>query len=567
MNAIIITAIHFIFFIGFGGIGALWLVLKGWIPKQFLLIATFAISSLFGYGLFFVYAKHLGTGTFLSGLAYTLGLAAFFVLIHLIIRGNKAGKIILEHWLIPLLLILTSLSFYTCISVGCKSINVANGTPFNVNQSCLLENAPGDNVLPLYFGDRILENQDAATSPGDWKLADRPPLEIGAVISLLDIIPNDSTKLASYQIFATFLQLSWIAGLWALLKTIKLNKRSEKFVWIGSIFSGFYFYNSIYVWPKLLSAAFIIAAISILLLLPQLKRPHQKTPLIIFLSVMIALGLLAHGGVIFSLLPLALLVLLPRYNPGFKYLLMGFGALLIIYSPWQFYKARTTTSDRLVKYQLAGSPEADNRSTVKAVVDSYSSLTPGEWLEGRVKNLKAFIIKDESIPPYHAKHKSAHPTILDSWREHEFLVVFMALGLLNISWLLLFSKRIRTQLKPLKEPGIILGTITVIGMVLNAILLFVPGSTVIHQGSYFTMMGLFTITLVILSKAHRVVGLLFLILQIVLFMSVWILSTYLDNRQSIILAVLSSALGIILIDLIATIACGEKYRKPFVFSN
>lgn len=547
MNAILITLLQFMSFTGIGGVAALYLVQKGWISKHYLLITAFGVSSFVGYILFFVYAKSIGTGTFLSGLLYVCGIMACAVLTHLVLKKDKTSRLLTTCLLTPLALVLVVLGFYSAISLSCQSRSISSSAPYNVNQACLLANAPGDNVLPLFFGDKLLANEDAVTSPGDWKLADRPPLEIGATIGILDIIPSDSTKLAAYQIFGSFLQLGWIAAIWALLKSTKTSRNTEKLVWFGTIFSGFFFYNSIYLWPKLLSAAFVLAAIG--LVVNAKKKPVTQPSTMVFVGAFAALGLLSHGGVLFTLIPFALLLLLPRHNPGVRYLCLAAAVFSIMYAPWALYHAHTTTSDRLVKYQLAGEPELNNTSTTTAIRKAYSSLTLGDWADGRVKNIEAYFVKDSSVPIYHVKHPAGHSTVFSTWREHEFLVTFLAFGFFNIAWAALLFPKIRhtfssDEASLLKDFGLIAG----VSLLLNALLIFVPGSTVIHQGSYATMILLFIIVLLILGKLPKKLQTIVLTLQISLFFASWVMSVYTENAQSRFVA------GLISLVALATVA-------------
>jgi hypothetical protein len=532
MDAITVTAVHLIAFLATGALPAFWLVQRKIIPKHYALIATIGVSGVVAYALFFIYALSPGAGTVVSGIYYLAGLVCALILAIRIGKDRKFRKLFIGCWLPPLIIMIAATATYSTVVMSCHSRNVPAKTSFNIYQSCLLRDAPGDDVLPEFFADNLIHNNDHRLS-GDWKLADRPPLQIGNVISLLDIIPDNASRIAAYQIFSTFLQLSWIAALWALLKQLKLSVSTERLVLILSAASGFYFYNSIYVWPKLYSASFMIAAIG--LALYDRKRPaNTKTTAVMF--SLVVLSLLAHGGVLFSLLPLAFILLLPKYSPGFVSLSLGLIFGLLLYSPWLVYKAQTTSSDRLVKWHLAGVIKPDNRGTLKTIRDSYSSLTFDEWFSGRETNIKSLFRKNTPIPTTKIAY-DANST-LGKERDKEFYVTFPAFGLLNIGWIVIvwqYAKRKSSDLLKKLQPLLIFALAS---LLIWSLLMFIPGSDVIHQGSYATMMLIFTILICAINLLPRFIKWVVIALQLALFSIIWVLGVYRQNTNSMALAIL-----------------------------
>ncbi len=117
---------------------------------------------------------------------------------------------------------------------------------------------PGDNLIPLFFAEKIYAHQPV--SPiccGDWLSSDRPPLQAGIFLLQRPLRLLGSVGL-QYQLVGTVLQCLWICGVWTLLRALEAPAQRIRQVLGFLIFSGFLFYNSVYVWPKLLAATLVL---------------------------------------------------------------------------------------------------------------------------------------------------------------------------------------------------------------------------------------------------------------------------------------------------------------------
>lgn len=534
MNAVVVTIIHLLVFLGVGLLGSVYLIKKKLLPVHFAVIGAYAISLLFDYALFFVYAKSPGIGTIVTGLFYLFGLLSAFLLVYWSAKNRSVKTIITTNVLLPLALILTVCGFYTVITFGCR---IPNGLPLNIYQGCILENTPGDNILPQFFGDKLIQNRDRDLAV-DWHLADRPPLQIGGVVSLLDIIPNDALKLASYQVFSTFLQLAWIAGLWAFLKFLKIESSQEKFILFTSVFLGFYYYNSVYVWPKLLAAGLALAGLSLLLFYKQADK-KDVLPRWIAASCLLVLSLLSHGSTLFIIISLGLYLLITRRLPSVRVILIAACCALALYSPWILYKSRTTTSDRLVKWHFAGVIQPDERSTVKTIIDSYQAASISQIMHAKVENFKTLVYytpyeitphEVSDAPNANMDSANSHKALLSNVRRQEFYATLPALGVINLGWIvmvMLFKKN-RKAFDVISQP-LALGLLATL---VWCMLMFIPGSTVIHQNSYTTMMLIITAPLIAISFLNNWGRWLIAGAQVILFCSVWGMQVYSRNSRS-----------------------------------
>ena len=122
---------------------------------------------------------------------------------------------------------------------------------------------PGDNLVPLIFARKIYECEPLGPfCCGDWLSSDRPPLQAGMFLFQLPFKIYGGVDF-NYQLLSTALQCFWACGVWALLNALRTPWVRVKQVLGFLIFSGFLFYNSVYVWPKLLAATFTLFVIAI----------------------------------------------------------------------------------------------------------------------------------------------------------------------------------------------------------------------------------------------------------------------------------------------------------------
>jgi hypothetical protein len=134
--------------------------------------------------------------------------------------------------------------------------------------------------------------------------------------------------------------------------------------------------------------------------------------------------------------------------------------------------------------------------------DSYSRLNQSQYFHGKIENFKALL----------GEHIFSRPGLdrqhMNQRRRNQFYHFIHTFGILNVGWLLLLislvqsilGKRVRypisTDLKNLFWVGLS-------ALLIWMFLMFIPGSTVVHQGSYATMMLLFCGLAVMVTELPR----------------------------------------------------------------
>ncbi|WP_421658850.1 hypothetical protein [Leptothermofonsia sp. ETS-13] len=405
---------------------------------------------------------------------------------------------------------------------------------------------PPDNVLPKILADRLYSGDDPRPLLGDWQSSDRPPLQAG--IFLLQRPLAQLTGLRGglhYQIIGTIAQCSWIAAVWALCRTIKLAVRPIAIILAFCIFSGFFFFHSLFVWPKLLAAALVVFACAVLLTAVYADRPPTTIEVGLAAGAM-ALGMLAHGGVVFTVPAIALLLVRPRTFPAIRQIVVGFAVLLVLLAPWSAYqKLYEPPANRLVKWHLAGVIDTtDKRSASEAIIDAYRSAGLAQILHNKWTNVTELV----GNPPDQSNTNYGR-------RSREYFYVFRGLGILNLGWLVylwLLIKRPATFKDFTRRIGVILGVILV-SILFWIGIMFGPAATTIHLGSYATMILLFTALAALVTPLPRLLCYALLSFQIVRFILDWVVLTAVSSDTIVMVAPNTWLFGVAVVSTIATI--------------
>lgn len=249
---------------------------------------------------------------------------------------------------------------------------------------------PGDNDIPLFFADWFYLYGHVGTPPpfGDWLSSDRPPLQIGYVLAQRPFGWDDGSL--HYQVLSVVVQQLWVLGLWALLVAARLTPRTRGLVAFAAIVSDVAILHGFFTWPKLIAAAFLFAALAMVLSedWQRLRRAPWAGALF---AALCGLAMLAHGSSAFFVLPL-LAVAAVRGVPSWRWLGTGAAVGIVLLGSWGAYQRYADPpGDRLVKWQLGGSLEIDDRGAVETVLDGYREEGLGGTLDNKWGNVTALL--------------------------------------------------------------------------------------------------------------------------------------------------------------------------------
>jgi hypothetical protein len=355
------------------------------------------------------------------------------------------------------------------------------------------EQMPGDNDLPFVFASGLIRGSVPSPMTGDWLSSDRPPLQTGMFLAHMPYVIRP--RALDYTIIGISLQSLWVFSLWIFLAAHNLDRRLIALTLGVCLFSGFTFSNSVYVWPKLLAAAYTIAGASVLLG-NRLESLRNRPLGLVLAAALITFGFLSHGGTLFSILGLLFAILILRRIPNFRSCCAALATVTVLYSPWLLYqKFVDPPGDRLLKWHIAGTIDVTPQPFAKLLIQNYQKLTWQQLVKNKTDNfatvlgheadllrsfadtLKGIVAQGELGSRFIAKGSQDVRNI----KEFHFLpeLGILALGLLAIPAGLVFKLRASTWRFSLLVTGWVVLTI------LNwCVLMYVPRSTVLHQGSY-----------------------------------------------------------------------------------
>ncbi len=348
---------------------------------------------------------------------------------------------------------------------------------------------PGDNMLPFVLAEAVRYEHIPKPLAADWLSSDRPPLQTGLALAEYPFMPQPRDQ--GYQMLGALAQSLWIPALWLFLQSFRVDRRLMALIFCVSILSGFVFVNTFYVWPKLLAAAYTIG-FSALILADQLRTEMERSLVLqLVAGSMAAFAALSHGTSFFALIGLTATALLMRKRLRWRSLAVLAVTAFVIYMPWLLYqKLYDPPGDRLLKYQLAGVEQPDRRPFPEVLTTAYEQAGFEKIAHNKWANFITLIGSEPSFC------KNVYGLVAGPQRYLEaktlrvlfFFFIVPNLGFLPVGLIALgagLRKRYRSDTWRLAA---MLALYTAFTWAACCLLLFGPGSTVIHQGSYATIL-------------------------------------------------------------------------------
>lgn len=355
---------------------------------------------------------------------------------------------------------------------------------------------PPDNSIPYLFAEKVAHHE-AAAGPliGDWRSSDRPPLQTGIVLSEFAYFHGAE----DYTVLATILQSTWIFALWLFLAALDIHETPVRLALAVCLFSGFIFINSFYVWPKLLAAAYMIGCLTIVV--PgKFETSTGKSVLVSAIAgCLLAFAMLSHGGSMFAVLGAIVTRCILRKRIAVTNLAVIAAAAFALYLPWLGYqKLYDPPGDRLLKWHLAGVHDIDTRPFASVFVGAYENIGFHQFIANKEANVVTVI-------GHYGEYAASVVSLLDhldskdaqtlavaaqqAWAARGFIFFFctpnlgfLVLGLpaFFVAWL---WRRGSTETRTAGMFWLLVWTIAAFW----CLLMFSPNSTVIHQGTYVTI--------------------------------------------------------------------------------
>ncbi len=362
--------------------------------------------------------------------------------------------------------------------------------PFELARSRFSHPLPIDNEIPQLFADKLAAGEDPRTFLAGWQSSDRPPLQTGLMLLAHDITGRlGLTRSAAGFSAGVVAQFAWLPGIAILIRALGGRARGVLTGMLFAAMTGTVLVNTVFTWPKLISAAFVLAALAVLVEHSSTgsRLSWQRLGLA---GVLVVLGLLSHGAALFAV-PIVLVVLLWRRR---ALTLRAAGAAVAIsgaaYLPWVLYqKFYDPPGTRLLFWHLAniGYPDPADGGVVDQVTAAYADAGWDTVLANKWANLTMPL----SMGPW--RGIGLHDLDLGSHRAAEF---FTFSGAIGIGWLavaaviaavVLGAVRGRPRDGFAARVVLLLGA-SVLSVLIWAMVMFGPSTTVVHHSTHVVIL-------------------------------------------------------------------------------
>jgi hypothetical protein len=370
-------------------------------------------------------------------------------------------------------------------------LHSTNGLPLETAGHRFAGAMPNDNALPAVFANWFYLHGHNGVSPpfGDWLSSDRPPLQTGYVLAVRPFGWDEPGN--HYTMLGVALQMLWVPGMWALLRATSLGARLRSLILIAVMLSDVTIIHGFFVWPKLLGAAFLLAAAA-MVLSPEWKQWVRDPRAAVLFAAVCTLAMLSHGSSAFLLIPL-LVFAFWRSLPSWRWVGAAAAAALLLFVPWSAYQHyQDPPGTRLEKWQLGGHDEIDNKGVLSTIVDGYRAEGLGGTISNKWTNVQAIVGISEvrallnGTNPHEASGSLAHT--VEDFRFVRYYGLFPFLGFLLLGPLAMAFRAATDRGGGRRGPEwrfvLRVGALAIAATLFWALLMFgnVISEAVIHQG-------------------------------------------------------------------------------------
>jgi hypothetical protein len=244
-----------------------------------------------------------------------------------------------------------------------------------------------DHTLPMLFAEAARIGSFTTQGLGDWSLSDRPPLLAGGYLLLGDTYAalqrnNDGSYLQPIVLGVggiVFCGLWAATFYWAARRIGRLGPRTTAVATFLVAVTPFAIFNTGYTWPKLLAAAFSLAAAAYAF---RSGARGVRVGEAVSYGALSAFAILSHAASAFFLAPVSLIYLALRLRRSPRAMMAGVAVGLAILASWSGFKASVLPSaDPLMKYALTGDYGFDrDESVAELIAERYARTGVWDWI-------------------------------------------------------------------------------------------------------------------------------------------------------------------------------------------
>jgi hypothetical protein len=380
-----------------------------------------------------------------------------------------------------------------------------------------------DNQIPPTTARLLAQGTVLSEWPfGSWRLSDRTPL-LASLLYPAAVVTRDfaghldrSVENMIPQICGFGILNCWLVPAWIIFQRLRFRLRERILASLLLAATPFIFFNSLYIWPKLLTATFCLAQYLYLVpLLREASPPQRLKP--VLGGTAAALAILSHAAgavAVFGVFIAAIYVFKSARRSGanavsalervmafgsrWRWVLVSVLASLLVLSPWLLWiKFGFPSSNPLPKYFLTGSFgfETPNESVGHAALRFYHTLTLKQWLTSKglgLATLGGFYHGDLHNPLGVVTNLSG---ALRAVRGLQFFYMLPSLGLLLIPLAALLRALIQGRIKgDIRKLIAGLGIAAIVSFVLQFLVMMSPH--LLHHYPYYVPFSLHLLAVV-----------------------------------------------------------------------
>lgn len=415
-------------------------------------------------------------------------------------------------------LLFTVLFFAVVISLGFSAGGI--DAPVLTSRGRFSQLLPEDNILPFIVAMELRAGHINSPMVGDWLASDRPPLQSGLYLLL-----TLRHHLVAYQVVASFLQATYLFGAWGLVVAAALPKPARRLTVLACCLLPVAIINTFFTWPKLLAAGYVLLAFALLFRPRPPDAPRVATGVVI--GGLAALAVLSHGSSAFALIGFAIAVVLFWAWPSLKTMTAAAATLIALYVPWMLYQRFIDPpGDRLLKWHLAGVIDIDQRGLFTTLRDSYAALSWHDYFTGKLENVKTLIGTWPANLAEIARLIAGDASIAPAVRIADFFQFLPSLHVFSLALIvaLVLLPFMRADERPQRDFAFRV-VVALAAIFINfVILVFIPGQTINHVGTYASHIMVTALAIMVLSSRAPALALAFIALQTITVSAAYVLT-------------------------------------------
>jgi hypothetical protein len=380
-----------------------------------------------------------------------------------------------------------------------------------------------DNQIPTVTARLLAQGTIVSEWPfGHWRLSDRTPL-LASLLYPASVVMKDfgghldrSIESMISQICGFGILNCWLLPAWIVFRRLRFTRQECVLASLLLAATPFIFFNSVYIWPKLLTATFCLAQYLYFVPLSRESGPLDR-PRSVLGGTAAALAILSHAasfaaviGVFVAAIyvsesarrsksnAVSALQKVMAFGSRWRWVLVSVLASIVVLSPWILWtKFGFPSSNALPKYFFTGSFgfETPDESVAHTVLRFYRTLTLKEWLISKglgLATLGGFYHGDLHNPLGIVTNLSSK---LQAVRALQFFYMLPSLGLLLIPLAALLRALGRERIKgDIRKLIAGLGLAAIVSFVLQFLVMMSPH--VLHHYPYYVPFSLHLLAVV-----------------------------------------------------------------------